>query len=75
MRHVFESEHRLFSQCITGVVLTGRFSSVPAVVLQLATFQGGRIDYQPTSGSAAGLTQRSSKSFAYIQVVDFRSAI
>jgi len=41
--HVFESEHRLFSQQaeITGEVLTGRFSSSTAVV-HSASYPPGR---------------------------------
>jgi len=56
-------------------VLTGRFSSSTAVV-HSASYPPGRANLVVgTSGNAAGLTQGSRKSFAYIQVVAFRSAI
>jgi len=64
------------SQCIslqqaeiTGVVFTGRFSSLSDVVHSASYPPGRRIELQRTSGSAAGITQPRRISFAYIHVV------
>jgi len=80
----FESEHRLFSHHgaspfskLRSLVKCSMDDSVRRLLkfTQLVTLRVGRIEYQHTRGSAAGLTQWSRKSFAYIQVVAFRSAI
>jgi len=77
VRHGFESEHRLFSHHsasislqqaeITDEVLTGLFSSSTAVV-HSASYSPGRANRVAAyhGGSAAGFTQRSRKSFAYL---------
>jgi len=60
----------------TDVVLTEKFSSLSEVV-HSASYPPGKANQVAayTSGSAAELTQRSRKSFVYIQVVAFRPVI
>jgi len=76
--HIFTWCISLQQAEITGEVLTRRFSSSTAV-FHSASYPPGRVNRVaaslPVVGSAAGLTQQSRKSFAFIHVVAFRSAI
>jgi len=60
---------------ITGIVLTEQYSSLPAVVHSASYPPGKANRVAVVSGSDTGLTNLSRKSFAYIQVVAFRSGI
>jgi len=60
---------------ITDVVLSGRFSSLHAVVYS-ASYPPGKANWASAyTGSATEFTHHSGKSFGYIQVVAFLSAI
>jgi len=84
----FKSEQCLFSHlwhqpsanfdhwCSAHWTLFSSLAAHPAAVHSaIATLRGSRIEWQRTSGSSAELTQRSTTSFDYIQVVAFRSTI
>jgi len=69
--HGFESEHRLFahhslqSSKITGIVLTGRFSSLPAVVHSASYSQRKANRLAAYQWLCCGVNTGEQKSFAY----------
>jgi len=73
--HRFESEYRLFSHHGSLAISKLRSPAKCSLDDSVRRLLVHSACYPPGKASAAGLTQRSRTSFAYIQVVAFRSAI